>query len=213
MRLSILVGIIMTIVIGVLFIPPIMDSLENLEPEASFSIEEEENLTPIEGKLIRTLPYVLAAMSMLGAIAFLGYGPRPQQEGSAVSEAQIRWIGEKGNKSGLTLKWIVTSLNYKVRSGLLARIGEPLKVSSEGELKLSPKFAWIVIEKHNTYPVYLIIGITKSKREIVTYILGRDSHTSIPYYMRTPPEYTYRPIEEGLRWCMSADRYDSITQV
>ncbi len=68
-------------------------------------------------------------------------------------------------------------------------------------LSLSLDFTWFILGKHDRFPLYKMVGVClgNSERDCV-YLIGKDSHTNIPYILRCPPSYIKKSLLKCLAW-------------
>lgn len=91
---------------------------------------------------------------------------------------------------------------------------EPIVFTRPHILNIDDNFEWIVIEKHDQYMLYKVMGMHKRMKGLdCIYLFGSDEHTHTPFMIRIPLTYENRRIETCRRWSIGANDNDILVEV
>lgn len=89
-----------------------------------------------------------------------------------------------------------------------------LRLGKEKRLVISKEFKWYLVEKHPNHKMYKLVGLHDRRRGLNgVYVLGRDSHTGIPFLLRLPPNYLRVSLQHCINWCIRVGKKDIVKEV
>ena len=106
-------------------------------------------------------------------------------------------------------------INYVSYIADNTKIGhEPIVFTRPHILTIDTNFNWVVVEKHEQYTLYKVIGVHKKMKGLdCLYLFGSDEHTHTPFMIRIPIIYENRKIEICRRWSIGANADDTLIEV
>ncbi len=176
MTIAVLIGIVIAIVVGINLIQPISSAVETITTPTYSSA-----VSSISG----ILPIIFAAIIILGAVSWMGFGmsskknkKEPSQVSITVKHNGLSIINILINKSSQYEKFInnlddvlgVKTVTYYNNSN--EKI--PLHLDSNKELYIDDQnYDWYIVDKHPTQTMFKVIGLHKGDAsKNVVYIIG-----------------------------------------
>lgn len=183
-----LIGIMITIVVGVYLIPIITDSVKTAQDTAQASGQ-----AGVSG-LSSVLSYVLVAVILVGAVAWPGGhgGEGGRREVTARMETNskslIARLGRASDRLGEYINNLDTILSIKTVNDLNGR-GYGLSLT-DGKLNIcggDSIWDWYLVDKHPELPMFKIVGLHKTDAsKNLVYVLGKGEE---PYLIKVPNEH------------------------
>ena len=73
---------------------------------------------------------------------------------------------------------------------------------------------WSIQERHPIHLLFKVNGRALERRvKDAVYLVGRDSHTQVPYLLRLPPDYISRTIMDCLEWCIQVEKLQQYAEI
>jgi hypothetical protein len=190
MTVAILISIMISIIVGVALVPTIVSTVNTVKTTPAAS--------PEVVALINILPYVIVAVILLGAVAWIGYNgyedsvkvekPKRKREISLkiILEKASQDLGQYINNLDnlLGIKTIIIDSNNKQ---------EGLVLTHEGELYISNLYDWYIVDRLDTEDMFKVVGVhKKDDGKRLVYILGKREPVTGPAGIPTP--YLYKVV-------------------
>mgnify|MGYP001569974087 CR=1 FL=1 len=81
-------------------------------------------------------------------------------------------------------------------------------------LSINFGFTWSITERHDRHLMFKVVGIaTRKGVKDGVYLIGRDSHTNVPYLLRCPPDYARLSILDCLTWCINTNNLTDYIEI
>jgi len=211
MVVAILITVMISIVVGINLIPLVNQKAIDITtggeiPEGSAML-----------KLLDILPYIFIVVVILGAIAWI----RGESNSISIplfrrgtSKSDVNRFTEMADRLDVSTKQLEGIVGVKIEQ-VTGTTVDPMQYFRDRKIvTVSSEFQWFVVEKHPKYPMYKVVGLHPSNRNLnCAYLFGIDSHTKDPYLLRVPNTYLHRSVEDCARWCVGISGFDTLVEV
>lgn len=197
MAIAVLIGIMISIVVGVSLFPVITESVNSVKTTAE---ESGQPLSSGMSAMLDILPIIFGVVVVLGAVAWIGGNgeglpiPLPhfkRKEGKDLyiyAKKQSEALDEYRNNLDDLIG--ITTVDYEGETGVYGlRLTPKTK-----ELKIDPRYHWFLVDKAKDAPLFKIVGFNKKNwKDNLVYILGKGEKgpflLSIPNFRLQDPEW------------------------
>ncbi len=194
MNIVALIGIMITIVIGVSLIGPINETAQQIQTPAYSN-----NIV----SLVNILPIIFVTMIILGVVGWIScvngtslpsFCKRKSPEGIKVTirrnkKELIIMLKRESKKISEYINNLDTVLSIKTINDESPKELYGLSLTPNKELYINPEFEWFITDKHPSMNMFKIAGLHKEDADKnMAYILGKDNEDK-PYLIRIPKEY------------------------
>ena len=189
---AVLVGIMISIVVGVTLIPTIFEVTEGLaEAEGGGALSA----------LVGALPFVVVAVILLGAVSWLGGSWGGSDEEKEERKEKVIEVVRNAKSLIISIERASKSWNQYINNldTLLGikTVVDPnpsncygLKLTDKNELVISQAFDWFIADKHPDRELFKVVGLHKEDASMnVVCLLGRNGESEQPYLIPIPVKY------------------------
>ena len=172
----------------------------------------EEPPTEAAGVVAAILPILIGLIIGLGVFITLSPGMLSKIREWFTNRKNSKELYQLLQYQALAPNDITPTLNLKLEP-IEGTVDNPIQISRQ-QLLFSKEFSYYFTEKSKKYPMYKLVGLHNQHRNLnCIYLIGKDTHTEVPYLLRLPPDYISKDLDECIRWCIQAGQGDIIKEV